>query len=408
MKSTVKLKLHIDKEQHQALLQTMLLYSDVCNFVSNENFKRGKLTNKTRLQKVVYNETRASVPEAPAQMVIRAVAKVATSYLVSVPAQIKVNKIREEKGYKGYKLIEPKPNFFKPTSSVDYDLRLMSFFKNDSISLWTPTGRIKVNYTVPFWFRERLANGKPVMGTLTMKSGKFWLHLSITEHEPEIEQAKHLLGIDQGQVYLASDSTGEQFEGDTLKKKCEKYHNRRKSLSKSKFKKKTRSKERAWNRINKKENRFRTDVNHQISKKIVNKAKGTGSAIVLENLTDFFEPEKVRRERRYERRSWSFSQLLQFILYKAKRAGVEVILVNPAYTSQECSVCGYTNEKNRLTQEHFLCKKCGHSENADINAAKVIALRGKCQLSQLLNGSSDCQNLTVLTVLEQAPPFREG
>lgn len=38
-------------------------------------------------------------------------------------------------------------------------------------------------------------------------------------------------------------------------------------------------------------------------------------------------------------------------------------------------MCGYISKENRKSQAEFVCLKCGHSENADINAAKNIALR---------------------------------
>ena len=46
--------------------------------------------------------------------------------------------------------------------------------------------------------------------------------------------------------------------------------------------------------------------------------------------------------------------------------------INPAYTSQTCSKCGYIDSQNRKTQSHFECVKCNHTENADLQAAKNI------------------------------------
>ncbi len=49
-----------------------------------------------------------------------------------------------------------------------------------------------------------------------------------------------------------------------------------------------------------------------------------------------------------------------------------LVRVNPAYTSQECSKCGHTCKENRVTQSIFKCVSCGHEDNADLDAAKVI------------------------------------
>ena len=59
-----------------------------------------------------------------------------------------------------------------------------------------------------------------------------------------------------------------------------------------------------------------------------------------------------------------------------ERYGIEIVEVNPAYTSQECSECHYTHKTNR-TGERFVCGFCGHSAHADVNAARNIRFRGE-------------------------------
>jgi len=71
---------------------------------------------------------------------------------------------------------------------------------------------------------------------------------------------------------------------------------------------------------------------------------------------------------------WAFWQLRSFIIYKAKLAGVYVILIDPAYTSRTCNCCGHCEKANRKNQAEFVCKNCGHNENADLNDAKNIRM----------------------------------
>ena len=47
--------------------------------------------------------------------------------------------------------------------------------------------------------------------------------------------------------------------------------------------------------------------------------------------------------------------------------------VDPAFTSQTCSVCGHRAPENRKSQAVFQCVACGHQANADVNAAVNIA-----------------------------------
>ena len=47
--------------------------------------------------------------------------------------------------------------------------------------------------------------------------------------------------------------------------------------------------------------------------------------------------------------------------------GIEIIEINPAYTSQECSSCGYVDKSNRKDTQGFECKVCGNKTNAQVN-----------------------------------------
>jgi len=68
-----------------------------------------------------------------------------------------------------------------------------------------------------------------------------------------------------------------------------------------------------------------------------------------------------------------------------------VIFVDPKYTSQQCSVCGFISKENRKSQSEFVCLTCGHSENADINAAKNIALRAAVNQPVALHSSNQVE-----------------
>lgn len=80
-------------------------------------------------------------------------------------------------------------------------------------------------------------------------------------------------------------------------------------------------------------------------------------------------------------------ELRRRIEYKAQWAEKQVIPVNPAYTSQTCSVCGHAEADNRKTQEKFVCQACGHTDNADVNAARnILALALTGSLKPVVGG----------------------
>ena len=90
--------------------------------------------------------------------------------------------------------------------------------------------------------------------------------------------------------------------------------------------------------------------------------------------------------------------------YKAAWSGVMLVAVPPAYTSQECSVCGHTDSESRKTQAVFECVACGHTENADRNAAKNILRRGQ----EILSGgrSASTAGYAGMNACEGAAPLR--
>ena len=85
----------------------------------------------------------------------------------------------------------------------------------------------------------------------------------------------------------------------------------------------------------------------------------------------------------------SFGEFRRLLEYKGKLYGCEIIRVNPAYTSQRCNLCKHTEKGNRASQALFRCLKCGHEDNADLNAAKNILELG---LEMVAASSTETQN----------------
>ena len=84
--------------------------------------------------------------------------------------------------------------------------------------------------------------------------------------------------------------------------------------------------------------------------------------------------QKTGLNRAILRQGWHKFQVM--LEHKVSENGGVLVKVNPKNTSRECSKCAHTDKDNRLKQDIFCCQKCGHAENADINAAKNILARG--------------------------------
>ena len=77
-----------------------------------------------------------------------------------------------------------------------------------------------------------------------------------------------------------------------------------------------------------------------------------------------------------------WGEFVRQLTYKQKWMGGHVLSIAPQFTSQRCSNCGHTAKENRTSQARFCCVACGHSENADVNAAKNIEAAGRAVLAR--------------------------
>lgn len=113
-------------------------------------------------------------------------------------------------------------------------------------------------------------------------------------------------------------------------------------------------------------------IYEKLSCKIIDAAIQQGCGVIrLEYLSGMSKEEKEYMGVRY----WSPALLISLIRRRAEKVdGLEVIEVDPSFTSQRCSVCGYIHEDNRQSQEKFKCVRCGVELNADWNAARNIAV----------------------------------
>ncbi|MEV6993911.1 transposase, partial [Streptomyces sp. NPDC093228] len=137
----------------------------------------------------------------------------------------------------------------------------------------------------------------------------------------------------------------------------------------------TKSATRRLKSIRRRESRYATQRNHIIAKKLVYTAERTLRGIGLEDLSGIRQRVTARKDQRARLHSWAFAQLGAFIEYKARRAGVPVVHVDPRNTSRQCSECWHTHRSNRIDQARFVCRSCGVVLHADHNGSRNIAHR---------------------------------
>ena len=208
-------------------------------------------------------------------------------------------------------------------------------------------------------------------GRLVYRRGKFVLYQVYEEPEGEAEAAHDYLGCDLGIVNLLADSDGVTYSGESVEARRRRWAHRRRNLQK----KGTRSAKRKLRSLSGKQARFQRDINHQLAKRVVAKAQDTQRGIALEDLKGIRGRITVRRQQRARHANWSFFQLRQMIAYKAARAGVKLVLVDPRGTSITCPACGRVDKANRPTRREFRCVSCGYAGAADTIAAQNVRAR---------------------------------
>jgi putative transposase len=350
MNLNVQIKLLPDAAQSEKMLSTMRSFNHACNYAVGVAFGLG-CTNKIELQKYVYREIRNRF-SIPANMAIRVIAQA-------------VEALKRDKS------ILP---VFRELAGVPYSHGKNYGFKGvDRVSVQvTPAGREVIPFVCGDYQRRQL-QAKRGQADLIYRDRQFFLQVSISLPDAEEVAVKDFVGVDLGIVEIAVTDDGEKFSGKTVED-----NRRRITRARTTYQRRnSRSAKRRLRKMANRQSRFQRDSNHCISKKIVEKANALGFGIGLEDLSGIRGRVEVKARKAFRGRlgNWSFYQLRMFLEYKARHLGLPVELVDPAYTSQRCSVCGHCERDNRKSQSEFVCKKCGYFCNADQNGAKNIKFK---------------------------------
>lgn len=345
---TAKIQIIVSLEQSQLLDETLETYRNACNFVANYVYQTHNLKQYS-LNKALYYRLRDEFG-LKSQM--------SQSVFKTVIARFKTILENQHKWIK--------PDFSKPQYDLvwnkDYSL-------NDKVfSVNTLLGRVKLPYFITGM--EKYFNNSYSFGTakLVKKHGKYFLHIPMTTAVLESIDSDvcNVVGVDRGINFIVATYNSKHKSGFISGKIIKQNRVRYKQLRKELQQRQTSSARRRLKAIGQRENRWMQDVNHCVSKALVeNNPKHT--FFVLEDLSGIRSvTERVCCKNRYVSVSWSFYDLEQKLKYKAALNESSVINVNSRYTSQICPICGHTEKSNRNKHWHiFKCKCCGYTSNDD-------------------------------------------
>jgi IS605 OrfB family transposase len=350
MQLTTVVKLHTSPEEHAALVETMRACNAACDRISKTAFDT-KTFRQYDIHARVYYPVKAET-NLNANHVVRAIAKVAHAY----------------------KLDRDTLRTFDPVGGIELDKDLLTWKVEEQVaSINTLRGRIRLPFACSTEQKERL-RGKKGQTDLLLRNGALYLSVAVTVAAAEPFVPRGVIGIDLGIVNVATDSEGNNYTGEPVKRVRRKYRRLRKLLQP----KKTRSARKHLQKSRRRESRFVKNENHRISKELVQLAQDRQKALSVETLAGIRKRGNgLNRAMRTELNAWAFNQLKQFLAYKSQKAGVTLIEVDPRYSSQTCSRCGHCERANRLSQGCFRCVCCGFQANADFNAALNLKARGE-------------------------------
>lgn len=256
--------------------------------------------------------------------------------------------------------------------------------------------------------------GKPKTCAIT-RDGDAWFASVLCEAEvPDpVSSTKPVVAIDRGVVNLIADSNGRVVKGSRpLAKLLPKIATTQRVVARRKKGSKNQKRARARVARLQRKARWQRDVVLHVETKFYAKNHGT---IIVEKLNirgmtksssgTTEEPgSNVRAKAGLNRAilDGGWGRFVEILRYKVVPEGGRVVEVPAAYSSQTCAECGVADAKSRRTQSEFECVACGHSANADVNAARVLFSRGT-------HGSAGCGGVAVgQPVKQQLRVVRRG
>ncbi|WP_067816826.1 RNA-guided endonuclease InsQ/TnpB family protein [Actinomadura kijaniata] len=368
MKLMVQVKLLPSPQQEEALAATLHACNEAANRVSVRVFETG-VHARVPLQKLVYADLKAA--GLAAQASLHVIRKVADAYTVG-RSQVSKRLVRG----RGRQRAEGKPVEFRPDAAQPFDDRCLSWWWEDrQVSIWTVRGRVRgVPFAATSEQLDMLVRYRKGESDLVCRAGKWFLVATCEVPEAALNaEPMDWIGVDRGIVNLATTSDGRNHQGAGLTR----YRRRMARVRAEVQSKGTRSARRKLRRRARKEARHASCVNHRIAKEIVADAQRTGRGIAVEDLRGIRERVRLRRHQRAMLSRWPYHQIVDYLAYKARRAGVPFLVVDPAYTSQTCPRCGHVSRRNRPRRDDFRCQVCGLAGPSDHVAAVNVRQRAR-------------------------------
>ena len=315
-----------------AIVETRKQYAKAFN-MSVDCLVTNNSTSKRFLHKVQYERIREECPTLPTGL-IQCARDVAVEAVKAW--NVKRTKLKRKHPKKAERMRRPS---MKEKCTMRYDVRTVTL-RGSQLTFSTCGRRVKAIISIPGFFTERYpdSEGWKLKGANMGIDRKGRVFVNLIYECPDydtVENDGRIVGLDRGVYNIVTSSAKRRLKAISG---CEK--------------------------------RFVHDQNHCISKKLAN-TDGDVSIYVLEDLSSMNMLRLRGKSNKTMRKwlsAWSYSDLEYKLIYKCQRNGIRVEFVDARYTSQKCSVCK-TIDKASRKGNRYVCRHCGNSMHADVNAA---------------------------------------
>jgi len=286
------------------------------------------------------------------------------------------------------------------------DLAYQSFFRGGGFPKWVRKGiynsfafkqgvKLNDNNNKVFlpkigWVKFRNSGriiGKIKRTTIIKEHDGFYICITheIEHDNTAYQNNKNHIGIDMGVTHFATTSEGKHYANPLVLKKYQKELRiaQRSLARKKKFGSNWNKQKKKITKLHSKIARCRKDYQH----KVANELLKDNRMIVVENLklknmsksakgTSDNHGVNVKAKSGLNKAilDASIGSFFTILEYKCSWNDIELVKVDPKYSSQECNSCGHVSKDNR-NKEKFSCTECGHEDHSDVNAAKNILVR---------------------------------
>jgi len=339
---TVKLTAKFKLKASEGLDDLFATYREIVNLLITHAFEK-RITSFKRLRMDSYERLRERYPDLPSHYIYTACQMAASIY--------KSYRKRKRRG-----MARGEPVFKRDSIMLDDHLFALDLEKG-TIKLSTPKGRIALEF-YPAEYHEKFRGWKVCQAWLLRNSNGLFLNVVFSKNV-EIREPENFVGVDLNEDNVTLALPNEEFVQITTHEREIRtgYYLKRRGIQRKMRAGKKRKKllekygERERNRLN--------DLYHKLANKIVELAEKYGG-IALEDLTNIRGSINFSAEFNGRLHRWSFRKLQKMIEYKAKLAGLRVVLVDPAHTSSLCPICG-----GKLSPNGHRILRCGCGLEAD-------------------------------------------